>query len=651
MTGDGLSLTYTRRNRSRQIRFCFVSTSRGSHFMTELLDAVAEATVALGYRVELAFDRFPALCESVVYVVVPHEFRAWGEPGGFPNARQRARTIALCTENPGTPWFEETCELAPQFAAAISINRSSANELERRGIRCEHLQLGYSERWDSWQRDESIERPIDALYLGAADPRRDPLLAGFGRDLSARMCQFLVPPLEPRTRPRPDFLRGPDKYHRLRSAKILLNLHRTTSSALEWMRFLEAICNGCVVVSEPCLDGDPLVAGEHYVAAPIEGMPYAVNSLLEDPDRLELMRTQAYDFVREALPMEPAAKRLAELGAELSCQPPAAGDSPLPKETQSSLAPPDPGAVTQPADATMPTEAQPTPEAQLFNANPSASPVTIRAPRDLLRRVSNRFLNGRRSHVQIVQQTPTYAGAQLRVTVVLAPVNDPEPETVEALASVTGSHCREREVLVLDDDASSGKSAQAARDFLDDHPSLPARLLRQPLDRGLGHTRNTLIKHARGEYVLILSARGGIYPSSIQRLVTALDDDPQALFCYPMVAVLEGDRPVQLASSLPWEPERLARGNWIDGIALIRRSRLLELGGYSTDPRLAGWEDFDLWCRCAQAGAHGVHVPQVLAWRRRTASSAGADSENDTPAKWELMRARFPQLLAPSGSG
>ena len=299
------------------MRFCFVSTSRGSHFMTELLVAISAATAEAGHQVELVFDEFPPLRDDVVYIVIPHEFQAWGEQEGFPGARQRAQTIALCTENPGTSWFEQTCELAPQFAAAVSINRSSAAELRQRGIRCEHIQLGYAPAWDTWRRDESVERPIDVLYLGAADPRRDPLLAGLGRDLWARQCQFLIPPLEPRTRPRPDFLRGADKYHRLRSAKILLNLHRTTSSALEWMRFLEAICNGCVVASEPCLDGDPLVAGEHYVVAPVEDIGPAIDHLLDQPDQLRLMRERAYDFVRKELPMEPAGQRLAELGAEL----------------------------------------------------------------------------------------------------------------------------------------------------------------------------------------------------------------------------------------------------------------------------------------------------------------------------------------------
>ena len=193
------------------------------------------------------------------------------------------------------------------------------------------------------------------------------------------------------------------------------------------------------------------------------------------------------------------------------------------------------------------------------------------------------------------------------------------------------------------------RPASAFRSFVDDHPLLPAALLHDPVTGGISRSRNILAEHARGEYLFILDATGGIYPSTLQRLVAALDGDPQAIFSYPMVAILDRGQPVELLSSLPWEPERLRRGNWIDGMVLIRRERLHELGGYTTDPRLAGWEDFDLWCKCAEAGGHGVHVPQVLAWHRPRANSGAAHSLETTPAELALMRERFPRLLAQQG--
>jgi hypothetical protein len=628
-----------------QLHFFFVSTSRGSYFMTELLEALSAATAATGDTTELVLDEFPPLRDGCTYVVIPHEFHAWGHPGGFPDARQCARTIALCTENPGTVWFEQTYQLVQQFAAAVSINRSSAAELRRRGVRCESLQLGYSPLWDSWRGDDDVQRPIDVLYLVAADTRRDPILAGLGGDLWPRQCELLVPPLEPRTRPRPDFLKGAEKYHRLRSARILLNLHRTTSSALEWMRFLEAICNGCVVVSEPCRDSDPLVPGEHFIASPVEGIARAVGGLLDDPDQLRLMQQRTYDFVRQAMPMERAAKRLSELAAGLGREQPAeigpqpgAGGRPLAAAAEQSQA------EMRPAEPSPSSEALPAPEALPGSDEAHPTSALVRGRR-LLRSIADGSLRVGRRALRILDQTPAYAAMTApRVTVLSVAVGNGEREVVQALGSIAGSLYPELEVLVLGDDSSRGSSSRL-RGFLTEHPRLPAALLHEPVGRGVGHSRNTLAEHARGEYVFILDATGGIYPSTLQRLVTALEAAPHAIFSYSMIAAFDGEEPVELLNSLPWEPERLRSGNWIDAMALIRRTRLFELGGYTVDPRLAGWEDFDLWCRCAEAGGHGVHVPQVLAWRRRS-RSVGAPGENGTPAKWALMRERYPQLLA-----
>src|SRR5271154_2882561 len=386
------------------MHFCFVSTSRGSYFMTELLRAISAATVSSGHTAEIVYDEYPRGDGERTYVVIPHEFHAWGNPRGFPRPEQRARTIALCTENPGTEWFEATYQLVEEFGVAASINRSSATELQRRGILCAHLQLGYTPLWDTWSRKESSERPLDALYLGAADPRRDPLLAGIGSRLWARECQFLVPPLEPRSGPRPDFLKGTDKYHRLRSAKILLNLHRTTSAAFEWMRFLEAICNGCVVVSEPCLDNEPLLADEHFVEVEVGSMAGVVERLLDDPERLRELSAQAYDFVRSELPMTAAGERLGELAAELPRRPPRTGS-----QFYASAQPPQTPALESPEAFDEVSEALATAtetSRRAPGASRGASTGHVRGT--LFRKLAKRVLRGRANGVEVVAQTPSY---------------------------------------------------------------------------------------------------------------------------------------------------------------------------------------------------------------------------------------------------
>ncbi len=609
------------------MRFCFVSTSRGSHFMTELLGSLAAAVEATGHAAELALDEFPPLSEGLVYVVVPHEFDAWGSRSGLPGAAQRARTIALCTENPGTLWFEETYRLVAEFGAAVSINRSSAAELCRRGIRCEHVQLGYFAGWDRWRRDAAVARPIDVLYLGASDERRDPLLAGIGASLWARECQFLVPPLEPRTAPRPDFLVDAQKYERLANAKVLLNLHRTTSAAFEWMRFLEAICNGCVVVSEPSLDAAPLRAGEHFVEADAEHVGDAVEALLDDPARLRALSVGAYDFVRERLPMTPAGERLVELAGELprvlptriDVAPPAALSPPAPDVLGGSLDAPRQRATTGAAHRSRSTGA-------LWRS--------LRAP-----------LARRRAHDgETLAETASYARADPRVSVLCAPAIGRERALAALLASVADSCHGELELLLAVNPA-NGDGVRAAKRFLEAHPRLPARLLAAESAQ-LAVKRNLLAAAARGERLLVLPAAGGLFPSAVERLARALDADAAALFSYSMVAALDGREPVELRGSMPWEPQRLRRLNWIDPPVLIGREALLALGGWASDPLLRGLEDFELWCRCAEAGRHAAHVAQVLAWHPRADDSQPADVAALEPAARALLRERFPSLFA-----
>jgi hypothetical protein len=616
------------------MHFCFVSTSRGSYFMTELLATLAVAVEAEGHSTELVLDEFPQSPRADdIYVVVPHEFDAWGDSTGFPDPEQRARTIALCTENPGTKWFEATAELVATFGASVSINRSSAAELSRRGVRCEHLQLGYSPRWDSWRGEDIRERDVDVLYLGAADPRRDPLLAGIGTRLWARRCEFLVPPLEPRTQPRPDFLIEQDKYARLGRARVPLNLHRTTSAALEWMRFLEAICNGCVVVSEPCLDGEPLIAGRHFVEEKADRIADAVDQLLDDPGRLRTMRDESYGFIRRELPMEAVGKRLAQLASELPLQSIVDTVSPTRPHGHATPAPP----VSSPP-AACPSCCSTTTRWVRWHgemARKLAPDAALRAARSRVRR--------RLRRVDALAQTAAYRAARPRVTALVVLDSERARESLSLLESVAESTYGDLEILVAADARESSSGELLAR-LSEDRPTLAVCVVHTDVS-SVSAARNILAERARGSYVLALTGGGTIFPSTVARLARALDADPHALFSYPMTAVFEEGVPIALRGSLPWEPQRLVRGNWIDAPVLIRRRLLMRFGGYSTEPGLQGLEDFELWCRCACTGGHGVHVPQVLG-SHPALDNAGPDETATLPSPaYAALRQRYPSLF------
>ena len=104
-------------------------------------------------------------------------------------------------------------------------------------------------------------------------------------------------------------------------------------------------------------------------------------------------------------------------------------------------------------------------------------------------------------------------------------------------------------------------------------------------------------------------------------------------------------RPVGLRSCFPWSPERLRVGNSIDALALWRTARLRELGGYTTELALYGWEDYDVYCRVAERGGHGVLVPQIVGRYRVREDSMLALTDLSTRRAVRALIERHPTVL------
>ncbi|HYF28178.1 MAG TPA: hypothetical protein VD931_20705, partial [Baekduia sp.] len=158
------------------LRLCFVASSQANLFMTELLEVVREGAEAAGAATEWAVDAFPALEPDRVYITIPHEFHLTTPAERHPDEAQLAQTVALCTEQPGTVWFEQALEHARRMGAVFDISEVGARRLRIRGVAARRLALGWSPALDGWGRDLDRERDVEVLYMGSASRRREVLL-------------------------------------------------------------------------------------------------------------------------------------------------------------------------------------------------------------------------------------------------------------------------------------------------------------------------------------------------------------------------------------------------------------------------------------------------------------------------------------------
>ena len=208
---------------------------------------------------------------------------------------------------------------------------------------------------------------------------------------------------------------------------------------------------------------------------------------------------------------------------------------------------------------------------------------------------------------------------------------------VEALASVDSCTLGRFEVLVLDD----GSTCPESLEVLSRLREAGYEVSRQE-NGGLSKARNTLIRRAKGRFILPLDADNKLVPGFIERALRAFDDDPG-------LGVVYGDRRLFGAASgvvvVPdFDPLDNLNGNEIDACAVYRREVWEDVGGY--DEQLRCLEDWEFWVHAGKRGWRFWHLSGVaFEYRVRPGSLSRV---NVRASDWRFRRRllqRHPDLL------
>lgn len=681
---------------------CFVLARGQNHFFVEIAEAMGDELGRLGVPSSISREGFPPMVDGLVYVLVPpHEYRALAPPEQWPTPRQLERTIFYCFEQPGTFFFNEDVRMSWGPAGAVlDVSQVGVDEFRRHGVRASHAPLGWTPTWSHHEPAGSADgldqqRDIDVLHLGIYSDRRAAVLARHAALLERwRTCLLLGDDQGPNAEGQANFVIEQEKWHLLSRSRVLLNVHVGPRRYFEWHRVIQAISNGVLVVSEHSTGNAPLVPGDHLVMARPEALGGVVQPFLEDEARRAALAQAAFAFVKREMPLSRSAELLAEIADTVALRAPAkrAGqwarirDGATNDEEDQDIArtvalrgPPESGPlVADPRDRDPASDVQLVPwpyragihvserapalAAALPDPNDGLAIAlsSIRAGVKALRleqartdralaRLQIELRHGAPPPlVERVAATAGYAGAKPRVSVLTALYNY-EHHIGRALDTVSTSHFRPVEIVVVDDGSSDG-SLQAVRRWMQRHEDVPVLLIRHPVNRSLGPARNTALDFARGELSFVLDADNELFPRGLARLVEALEHDPGAACAYGIAeAFSSSGAPRGLINVYPWQPWRFADGNFIDAMALWRTSTLRRLGGYSEDLRLYGWEDYDLYCRVAERGLRGLHVPQIVARYRVNDHSMLSLTNLSVTTAVSMLVERHPTLLARVG--
>ena len=185
--------------------------------------------------------------------------------------------------------------------------------------------------------------------------------------------------------------------------------------------------------------------------------------------------------------------------------------------------------------------------------------------------------------------------------------------------------------IIVADDGSSDDSLEIARAA---HPDIVIHAL--PANSGrTSRVRNLGLRHAREDLVLVTDNDIEFDADCVDNLIAVMASDPLVAVCTPLILVGDGsdevfarghplhflcwsvDEGPVTAAALQEEGVRPGVGC---GIALVRRSAVLEAGGFDEDLVIGWGDDGEMHQRMRLFGYEALSVPDAIGFHRRIRS-------------------------------
>jgi GT2 family glycosyltransferase len=162
-------------------------------------------------------------------------------------------------------------------------------------------------------------------------------------------------------------------------------------------------------------------------------------------------------------------------------------------------------------------------------------------------------------------------------------------------------------------------------------------------NRGMAGNINSALQAANGDFVVMLDHDDTLAPFALHALARAVAARPDVDFLYSDCDKLDekGQRCDPFFKP-DWSPELLLGVNYLEHVAVFRRSLLDRVG--LLDPACGGAYDWDFYLRIAEHTQAFAHLPQVLHHWRKTPTSTAQDIRNKPGIRLGQQRAVLAHL-------
>lgn len=228
-----------------------------------------------------------------------------------------------------------------------------------------------------------------------------------------------------------------------------------------------------------------------------------------------------------------------------------------------------------------------------------------------------------------------------RISVVV-PVFNQVQYLEDCLESVYAQNVHE--IIVVNDGSTDNSGEIAERYKFKEFPGIesPVRVIHQ-VNKGLASARNTGIMNATGDWILFLDSDDMLKENAISKFHEIIYQSQQQnpdIIAPSFEEFGLRDRKVILGG---FGIEELKVANRLGYFSLFRRSKLLEVGGYSPKMRW-GFEDYHLLFNLFSQGARIMILPDILVKYRVRDNSMITDANRHSDELMGQIKKDFPRL-------
>ncbi len=208
---------------------------------------------------------------------------------------------------------------------------------------------------------------------------------------------------------------------------------------------------------------------------------------------------------------------------------------------------------------------------------------------------------------------------------ICTPVHDPPLDLLRAcLDSIVGQTFGDWELCLVDDGSQRAEVLDELRARAAGDPRI--RLVERAQAGGIVAASNAALDLAAGEFVVLVDHDDRIESDALELVAAAIDADPTIDYLYTDEDKLSPDGSLYDTFLKPdWSPARLCSQNYCTHLSVLRRSIVVDVGGFRDG--FDGSQDHDLILRVTELARTVHHVPAVLYHWCITPGSAAGDAD------------------------